>query len=275
MLRLVWALALAAIFAITPGLSAPACAEELLPVGLQGVELDQRLGEIAGLDARFTDHTGKQVTIGELMADGKPTILTLNYYRCETLCNFQLNAMLAGLKTLNWTPGEQFRIITVSIDEREGWERAAGKRSSYLADYGRGEVDWSFLVGDRAQIDALADSVGFRYRYIEDEDQYAHPAAAIFLAPDGTITRYLVGLTYEGRDIRFALMEAADGKVGNPVEQFVFSCYRFDYVGGKYTPTVMGLMRTAGSMTVIALVLLVIYLFRQEKSRHQLLESTP
>ena len=267
-------LLLLAILFAWAGLQAPAQAKELVPPQLQGVTLEEKLGEKAAIDATFKDHSGETVTLKDYLTGDLPVMLTLNYYRCETLCSFQLNTMLTGLKSLDWTPGEKFRVVTVSIDPREDAELAAKKRSNYLDDYGRGpDVEWAFLTGDADQIAALADSIGFRYQYIEDEDQYSHPAAATFLAPDGTITRYLAGLTYEARDIRFALMEASDGTVGNPIEQFVFSCYRYDYVGGKYTPFAFGVMRAAGSLTVMGLVLLVGFLLRQERLRAQMMET--
>jgi len=268
------ALLLLAIVFAWAGLHVPAEAKEIVPPQLQGVGLDENLGGLAAVDATFMDHNGKSVTLKDYLADGLPVMLTLNYYRCETLCSFQLNTMLTGLKSLEWTPGEKFRVVTVSIDPTETAELAAAKRANYLEDYGRGaDVEWSFLTGNQTQIEALADSIGFRYQYIEDEEQYSHPAAATFLAPDGTITRYLAGLTYEARDIRFALMEASDGTVGNPIEQFVFSCYRYDYVGGKYTPFAFGVMRAAGSLTVMGLVLLVGFLLRQERLRAQMMEN--
>ncbi len=268
------ALLLTALLAATALFGVRAAAEERAPAALQGITIDEKLGEKAAIDAVFTDQSGRQVRIADYLSEGVPVILTLNYYRCKTLCGVQLQAVLTGLKALDWTPGDKFQVVTVSIDPREGPELAREKRASYLEDYGRGpDVAWSFLTGDEESIEALADSVGFRYRYIEDEDQYAHPAAAIFLAPDGTVTRYLTSLTIGARDLRFALIEASDGKVGTPIDQFIFSCYRFDYVGGKYTPFAFGVMRAAGTLTVIGLVLLLALLFRSERQRTRLMET--
>lgn len=268
------ALLLATLLLATAVFGGRAAAMEQEPVALRGVTIEEKLGEKAAIDATFTDHEGRPVSLSDYLSAGVPVMLTLNYYRCETLCSFQLNSVLSGLKALDWTPGDTFKVVTVSIDPREDTELARSKRANYLEEYGRGDgVSWSFLTGDQDQIDALADSVGFRYRYVEDEDQYAHPAAAIFLAPDGTVTRYLTGLTTEARDLRFAIMEASDGRVGSPIDQFIFSCYRYDYVGGKYTPFAFGVMRAAGTLTVIGLALLLTLLFRSERQRARLMET--
>jgi protein SCO1/2 len=251
-------------------LSTPAGAVERLPRQLEGITIAEKLGRRAALDARFTDHRGRAVRLRDYLDGERPVLLTLNYYRCTTLCSVQLNILTRALRGLEWTPGENFRIVTVSIDHRERPPLAAGKRRSYLEQLGRGQqVDWSFLVGAKDQIRALARSVGFGYRYDPEQDQWAHPAAAIFLSPDGKIVRYLYGLEYRSRDLKFAIMEAAEGKVGSVVDRVILSCFHYDATAGRYGPFAFGIMRLGGVITLLLLGGLLAVLWRRERRRRR------
>jgi len=244
-------------------------AKEYMPRDLQGVDVQERLGEKIPADLTFTDHTGKRVQLKELVHGDVPVLLTLNYYRCKMLCNLQLNALLKGLRGTGWTPGDQYKIVTVSIDPREGWELAAQKRESYLVDLGLPDADWEFLVGDQESIEELASSVGFQYRYQEELDQYAHTAAIFFLSPDGTISRYLYGLSYMARDIRFALLDAADGKLGTTVDKVLMSCFYYDASIGAYGPFAFGVMRVGGAFIVLSLSIFLSFMWRIERRRDE------
>ena len=252
---------------VSVGLGSPAWAAEALPAELEGVTVVERLGEQVNPELVFTDHTGETVRMADLLEGDIPVLLTLNYYTCETLCSFQLNALLTGLHDLDWTAGERFRIVTVSIDPKETADLAAAKRSSYLDEYGRGEVDWRFLVGDAEQVEELARTVGFGFKYDPRTGQYAHPAVLTFLSPDGTVSRYVYGATYEARDLRFALMEAAAGRLGSPVDKLILSCFRYDETVGRYTPFAFGVMRLGGVATLVVMTGLGIVLWRRERTR--------
>jgi protein SCO1/2 len=129
----------------------------------EGIGVVERLDERVPLDLPFIDHHGKSVTLGEYLKDGKPMILTLNYYTCPQLCHLTLNALVKGLNDVEWTIGEEFRIVTVSINPDEGPEHAASFKRAYGGRYMRDIVDdgWAFLVGEEANVKQLADDVGF------------------------------------------------------------------------------------------------------------------
>ena len=239
-----------------------------MPEELSAVAVDEHLDAQVDLGLQFQDHTGKTVALGNLVTGDIPTLLTLNYYTCETLCSLQLNAVLDGLKGLDWVPGDEFRVITVSIDPNEDAKLARSKRETYLESLGKGEVEWHFLTGDQAAIASLADTVGFRYSYDEATGQYAHPAVVSFLSPEGRVARYIYGVVYGARDLKFALMESAAGRVGSPAEKLILSCFRYDENLGKYTPFAFGVMRLGGVFTMLAMGLLGIVLWRRELSGH-------
>lgn len=259
---------LAAALLLQWGLLAPADAAGVgapIPEAMQAISVDEKLGAQVDPELRFRDHRGQEVRLGDLIQGETPVLLTLNYYGCATLCSVQLNGVVAGLRDLEWTAGKEFRIVTVSIDPDDDVELARTKRLAYLDSYGRGQdVDWQFLVGDQAQIEALAAQVGFGYRYDPVQDQYAHAAAVMLLSPSGEVARYLYGVQYQARDLRFGLMEAAAGRVGSVADRLILSCFHYDAALGRYGVFAQGIMRLGGAVGVVILASLGLVLWRQE-----------
>lgn len=240
-------------------------AEEQRPPALKSVSIEEHLGNVLDLDLSFTDHQGREVVLRDFFKGGKPVLLTLNYYRCAMLCNLQLNALVESLGGMEWVPGDQFRILTLSIDPNEGPDLARGKRTSYLNSLGRGEVDWTFLVGGEENIKKVADTVGFSYVYDPKTNEFAHPAAAFFLSPTGTVSRYLYGIQYKSRDIKFALVEASEGRLGSPVDKLILSCFHYDSSRGAYGPFAFGIMRLGGVVTMVVLGGALVVMWRRER----------
>ena len=251
---------------LTLAVAAPVAAEQL-PRELEGVDVDEKFGEQVDLSLTFTDHEGQTRPLSHWVRGDVPVLLTLNYYGCPLLCGLQLNALSDALKTFDWSPGENYRIVTVSFDPSEGPELARAKRDAYLEDLGKGDVDWSFLVGSDENVRALASQVGFGYRYVETQQEYAHPAAMMMLTPSGVVSRYLYGLTYSALDLRLATVEAGEGRIGTPVDHFVLACFVYDPRAGSYVKDAMMLMRLGGLTTMIALGLLLFTLWRRESLR--------
>ena len=231
---------------------------------LKAVTVDEQLGKVVDPDLMFTAENGKKVRLGDFFTDGKPVLLTLNYYSCATLCSAQLNGLLQSMKELDWTAGKEFRIITVSIDPKESAALAKDKRQNYLKELGKGEIEWHFWVGHESQIKVLADSVGFRYAYDPVAKQYAHPAVIFFLSSKGIVARYLYGIQYKVRDLKFSLIEAAEGRVGSVVDKVIMSCFAYDYSVGKYTPTAFGIMRLGGLASILCLGTFSLVMWRRE-----------
>jgi len=237
---------------------------EALPRELEGVDVEEHLGETLDLSLTFRDHTGAEVRLGDYVRGDVPVVFTLNYYGCPMLCGLQLNALNDGLKGLDWAPGENFRVVTISFDPDEGPELAAAKRAAHLEELGRGDVDWSFLVGEQENIQALADALGFGFHYVESRGEYAHPAAAMFVSPEGMISRYLYGVVYEARDLRFAILEAADGRVGTTMDQLILSCFVYDPEAGSYVRDAITFMRFGGLATMLFLGVFLAVMWRRE-----------
>ena len=240
------------------------------PAALDGVGIDEKLGGQVPLQLRFNNAEGEAVALNQLITTHRPTILTLNYSSCPMLCSLQLDGFVNGLRDLAWTIGEQFDIITVSIDPHEARDRTQAFRDKYLGMYEReaAREGWQFLTGDEKNIRALADAVGFKYKYVEDHKEYAHAAAVMVLSPEGIVSRYLYGVIYEPRDLRFALVEAAEGKVGSTLDRILLYCFHYDATVGRYAPVAANIMRLGGLVTVVALVgVLGIFWFKDERKQ--------
>jgi protein SCO1/2 len=236
-----------------------------MPEVLKNIGLEQRLGNKVPLDLPFKDEAGRDVKLGDYFGT-RPVVLTLVYYECPMLCTQVLNGLSTAIGTLKFTVGQEFDIVTVSFDPGETPALARAKKASYIERYKRAgaERGWHFLTGSEASIERLTKAVGFKYVYDPTIDQYAHVSGIMVLTPDGTMSRYFYGIEYWPRDLRFALIEAADRKIGSPVDLLLLPCFHYDPAGARYTVAVMRLVRGAGVLTLVGIVAGVMFLRRRE-----------
>jgi protein SCO1/2 len=225
-----------------------------VPPELQAVRVDEKLGNSVSIsEFQFKDELGKSVHLSGYFHRGKPVILTLIYYECPNICNFLLSGLLGSLKKLDWSVGEQFEVVTVSIHPKETPELARAKKQNYLESYGRPKASagWHFLTGLEEPIQKLASQVGFGFRYDAKDRQYAHSAVVFVLTPGGKISRYLYGIEFPQKDLRLALLEASDGKIGTVVDRFLLFCYRYDPHTRRYSVFLARLMQAGCGLTAI------------------------
>ena len=233
------------------------------------IDVAERRGRTIDTSLSFVDHRGNAVALKDFLDGERPVLLTLNYYRCRVVCSVQLNGLGDALSQLDWTAGdENFRVVTISIDPSETPQDAAKKRDTLLTALGRGDdVDWQFLTGRTLEIKTLASQLGIGYAYDAEQDQFAHPAVAVFITPDGRIAQYIYGLTFEPRDIKLALLEAGEGKIGTPMEKLYQSCFSYDADIGRYGPFAFGIMRLGGILTVLVVGALMLVLWRRDRRK--------
>jgi protein SCO1/2 len=224
------------------------------PEILREVGIDQRLDAQVPLDLTFRDEQNQEIQLGSFFHD-KPVILVLAYYRCPKLCNQVLNGLLDALKILKFDLGQDYQVVTVSFDQRETSELASAKKKTYVDTYGRegAEEGWHFLTGLKPSIDKLAKAVGFRYRYDDKQDLFAHASGIMILTPQGKVSRYFFGIHYAPRDLRLGLVEASANRIGSPVDQLMLMCYHYDPRTGTYV-AVMNFVRLGAGLTLLALV---------------------
>ncbi len=244
----------------------PCAAQQTPQQVIQSVRFDQRLNEQVPLDAQFRDEQGNFAPLSSYF-QGKPVVLALVYYDCPMLCTLTLNGMLKSMRALKFNAGEDFTVLTVSFDPREGADLAREKRQLYTRQYGRpiSKEGWRFLTGEEKDIRRLTDSVGFQYTYDPETKQFAHASGLVLLTPEGKISRYLYGLEYSARDMRLGLVEASQNKIGGLVDQVLLFCYHYDPAAGKYSARVMNIVRLSGIITVMLIVGLVVTLSRRSR----------
>ncbi len=242
-------------------------------VELPDVQFDQKLDAAIAAEVALRDEAGNPVQIDSLLRD-RPTILNLVYFECPMLCNLTMDSLIRTLNTMNLKVGQDFDVLTVSFDPREGPPLAARAKRTAMQRYKSGgdfaqqqaATGWHFLTGDADQTRRLADSVGFRYEFDESRAQYAHASGIIVLTPDGRISRYLTGVDFAARDVRFALVEASAGQIGSPTDQVLLLCYRYDPTTGKYGLAVTRAIRFLGILTIAAMVGGIVWMLRLERT---------
>lgn len=240
------------------------------PKELAGLDVREHLNDSLPLDLKFTDDSGQSVRLADYFEADKPVILSLNYSNCPMLCRLQLNGLVETLKEMPWTAGQEFQVVSVSIDPLEPPARAQQTKEKCLKLYDRpGSGDgWHFLVGEVEAIETLANATGFEYRYLPDRKEYVHPAVFMVCTPDGRISRYLYGVAFDPQTIRLSLVEASEGKVGSTLDKFLLFCFHYDETAGRYGPMARNQMKLGGGVTVALLLLgLIPYWLRSRKSK--------
>jgi protein SCO1/2 len=238
-------------------------AEQPLPAGLQGVSIDEKLGQTVDLDLQFTGEKGYQAPLRSFFHKDKPVILNLVYYTCPMLCNLVLNGQTAVLRDIPWTPGNEFEIVTISIDPTDNFDIARRKKALYLESYGKPATGWHFLTDYKGNVKKLAAQVGFNYRFDERQQQFAHAAAIMFLTPEGKVSRYLYGIKFRPRDVRLALTEASESKLGVSVDKLLLFCFHYDSTARSYVPFARNIMRLGGVLTIIIFGAILLRLWRR------------
>ena len=200
--------------------------------------IQEHLGTQVDLNLTFLDEQGNSVTLKQLM-NGKPTILTLNYFRCAGICTPQLNELAKVLGKLDLAENTDYKVVTVSFAEDEPFELAAAKRKTMLQTIPRDYVAgaWRYVIGENNNSHVLSDQVGFVFEKTVTEQgkvDYIHGAALIILSPEGKITRYLNGVDQLPFDLKMALIEASNGTVGPTVAKMVEYCFSYDPKGRTY-----------------------------------------
>ena len=225
------------------------------------VGVDEHLGDYVPLDLTFVDEQGDSLKLGEII--DKPTILTLVYYRCPGICSPLLSGVVDVLEKVELEPGVDYEVLTISFDPTEDAPLAKRKKENFLRGFNEPfpEDAWRWMVGDSAAIATLTDVVGFRYKARGVD--FDHPGVLTILAPDGKIVRYLNGIAFLPFDVKMALMEAAEGKVGPTINRVLLYCFSYDREGGKY---VFNLLKVTGTLFTIFAVAFAAFLVISSRS---------
>ena len=252
----------------TPGGGAvhePGMTSLTVPEQLKDVTFEQRLDTRLPLDARFRDETGREVALGDYFGK-RPVVLAFVYYSCPMLCTQVLNGLSSAAKALPFTAGRDFDVVYVSFDPRDTPQAAAEKKRAQLDDYKQTETagGWHYLTGNEASIRRVTQAAGFAYRWDEPTGQYAHVSGVLVVTPDGRLSRYFYGVEYSPKELRMALVESSEGKVGSVVDQLLLYCYHYDPATGRYGVIAMNLVRLGGIVTVVLLAGFILLMRRRD-----------
>jgi protein SCO1 len=249
--------------------SHPLVTGQELPKEYQGVGVTEHLGEPIDLNLDFVDDHGQPVKLGRYFETGKPVLMAMVYYTCPNLCNYHLNGLMEAMKQLKWTAGQEFQLVAVSMNHREQPDVASKKKANYVKAYGRAgtEDGWHFLTGNEQNVKKLADQLGFRFKWVADQQQYAHTSVTYVVTPGGVLSRYLYGIAPEAQTLKLSLIEASNGKIGTVLDQVLMFCFHFDPGKNKYTIYAWNVMRISGGLMVLLLCALLIPVYLKEKRK--------
>jgi protein SCO1/2 len=233
---------------------------------LDAAEVEERLGRQLPLELVFRDEEGRAVLLGSAFREGRPVLLVMAYTRCGMLCPLVLHGLAAGVRGMGTPPGERYRVLTVSIDPRDTPAEARKVAAELRAEAGlaAGTGGWAVWTGEEEEVRALADALGFRYRYDAQSDQYAHPAAAFVLTPEGKISRYLYGVEFPSAVLESSLSEARQGRSVSSLERVLLRCFHYVPALRRYGAAVEWFVRSGGALVLISLGALFVWMRRRE-----------
>jgi protein SCO1/2 len=244
----------------------PGQTSSTLPRALREIGFDQNLDAHVPLDVAFVDEAGRAVRLGDYFG-ARPVVMLFAYYECPMLCSQVITGLASALSVISLQPAKDFDVVVVSFDPKDTPATAASKKAMFLERYKRDGAapGVHFLSGAQPEITRLTKAAGFRYVWDDETKQFAHPSGVIVLTPDGRLARYMFGIEYGPRDLRLAMVEASNGKAGNPADALLLYCYHYDPMTGRYGFVIMRALRLAGIVTVVALAAFITVMIRREK----------
>ena len=242
---------------------------------LNKIDVIEHLGAQIPLDVKLTDSQGQTHQLKDYYDGEKPVVLILAYYHCPMLCNLVLDGVTRALYSVRLKFGEDYRVLTISIDPRDTPQDALQKKESMLKRLQEppDSDGWEFLVGEEKEVKRLADAVGFQYFFVEEKNQYAHPAVIMLTDGTGKLSRYLYGIEYRANDIKLGLLEAAQGKIGSTTDKILLFCFHYDPDAKGYVLFASNLMKAGGALTLAFLGLFIVY-FRIKGRKQQTIQGT-
>jgi protein SCO1/2 len=240
------------------------------PAFLKNAGLDQRLGTQIPLNLRFRDAAGTDAPLGQYFGK-KPVAMAMVYYKCAMLCPQVLHGLAASLSQTGYAPARDYDVVVTSIDPTDTPADAAAARQKFLAQLGGSVPAGSvhFLTGQQPEITTLANAIGFHYVRVPGPDgkmtQFAHSSVIMVATPEGKLSKYLTGVEYQPRDLRLALLEASDHRIGSATDLILLYCCSYSPTEGRYTVSVLRVLGLAGMATVFGLALMLYLLARKPK----------
>lgn len=246
----------------------------LISFSLQGMksQVDQspevgvieHLGTKIPLDLKFVDDGFKTVTLRQII--NKPTILSFVYFDCPGLCSPLLEGVGTVINKTDLALGKDYQVITISFNYRDTPEKAKEKKKRFIDKYSKGkEEGWIFLTTDSITIKKITDATGFMTKAVGLD--FVHPSAIIAVSPDGMITRYLYGLTFNPTDFKMAIIEANKEQPRPTIQRIMQICYSYDQDSQRYT---LDIIKISGILIVFFILIFAIAFLLKPKKKQKL-----
>ncbi len=243
------------------------------------VGVSELKGEYLPMDQGFIDENNQVVKLGDFFQAGRPVILAMNYSKCPLLCGTQLSGLVHSTESMKWHAGDEFVVVSVSLDPTESWTQSKETKQRYMQmdPHATSPDAWNFLTGKSTGIKRLANSLGIQYEYVKERQEYAHPAVLVVCTPDGYISRYVYGVAFDGIQLQEWLETAAQGGLAKDTDSdsamdFVMSCFYFDEKAGVYTAQAWIVLRVGAGLFILAIAGLTYLCHRLVQSKKQQLE---
>jgi protein SCO1/2 len=228
----------------------------------QEIGIFEKLGEYAPLDLTFRDENGDSVMLNNIV--DKPTVFSLVYFNCPGICSPLLSGKVDVLDRLDMKPGIDYEVVTISFDPTDNPTLARDKKKNYFAAFRKGpfpEEHWRWLTGDSLTIKKFTDAVGFKYKRVDKD--FIHAGALIVLSKEGRISRYLRGILFQRFDLKMAITEASEGRMGPTVSKVLLYCFSYDPEGKRYA---FNILKVSGTVFLFFLVVFIGFLTIKRKT---------
>jgi protein SCO1/2 len=234
----------------------------------RAVGLDEHLGARVP-DVALVAPDGARATLRSLFDGRRPIVLVMAYARCEMLCSVVLRGVTVAIGKSRHALGDDYLAAVVSLDPDETPAIAERRQAKLLAEVGRaGARDaWPYFVSEEPQIETLSRALGFRYAWDERTRQFAHPAVAFVLTPDGRVAEYLRGVNFDELDD--ALDRARAGLTTTSLARDILRCFHFDPALRRYGRAMQLFLRLGAATIAVAVAALVVGLFAWERRRRR------
>jgi len=236
---------------------------------LKQLEITEKLGETIPGDIMVVNEQGEEVQLASFFESGKPVLLNLIYFNCPSMCSLILNGVADAVQDLRWDAGKEYEIVTLSIDPDEDHVLAAQQKERYINQIDRSGLaeGWHFLTTDQENVDRITEAVGMPFVWSDESQEFLHGSAIMFLSPEKKLTRYLYGVSYRELDVRNALFDAADGRIGTTLERIALFCFTYDPDSRSYVPYAMNIMKVGGVVILLGLGLFLGFFWLKERKK--------
>jgi protein SCO1 len=250
-----------------------------LPTYLQHAGIAQNLNRKLPLNAAYVDSTGKPVTLGDYFGK-RPVVLAEVYLSCGMLCPQVMHGAADALKQTGLKAGTDYEIVIASFDPKDTPQQAASEKQRFLTWLGDpgAASGVHFLTGGQSSIDALSTATGFHYVSVPGPDgkmdQFAHSSVIMVATPDGRMSKYFSGIEFAPRDLRLAMVDASNHKIGTAADLFLLYCCNYNASSGRYTVSILRVLSIAACFTILV-ILGMIYLLTRKPTGRKFPPSSP